>query len=139
MHGRLHVYYCEPSAANVLITGVSSSAPRTSVGFAYIRVGVDKQSRLLRLPTMSTDNISGGATQVLLHAATCKRLGMLAFDLHGSDVPLIALPGLPSGSDEHWIRQHKVATSDGPSAMTAAAANISSYEVCRGATRSWRH
>ena len=124
-------YYCEPSPANVLITGVNSSAPRKSVGFAYVRVGDDQQSRLLRLPMLSTDSISGGATQVLLHAFTSHRLGLLAYDLHGSDVPLLSLPELPCGVDELWIRQYEVDATAGPQAMAAAATTISSVEELR--------
>jgi hypothetical protein len=35
-------------------SSVNSSAPRTSVGFAYVRVGVDQHSRMLRLPILSS-------------------------------------------------------------------------------------
>ncbi len=115
-----HDYYCEPTPANVLITGVNSSAPRTSVGFAYIRVGVDQHSRMLRLPMLSTDSISGGATQVLL-----------TYDLHGSDVPLLSLPVLPCGVDEQWMHRYEVVATGGPFAMAAAATTISSFEELR--------
>ena len=65
---------------------------------------------------------------MLLHAATCHRLGLLVYDLHGSDVPLLSLPGLPCGVDEHWIRRYEVDATSGPSRLAAAAAAISSVE-----------
>ena len=72
-----------------------------------------------------------GPQQVLLHAATCHRLGLLAYDLHGSNVPLLSLPGLPCGADKQWMRRYEVAATDGPFAMAAAATTISSFEELR--------
>ena len=107
-------YLCERSPANIRITGVNSSSTRSSAGFVYIRIGSPEQTRLVRLPATTTDSISGGATQVLLHAGTCKRLGLfLDYDIHSSDSPLLSLPQLPRGSDEHWIQQHEVASGVG--------------------------
>ena len=122
-------YLCERSPANIRITGVNSSSTRSSSGFVYIRIGSPEQTRLVRLPATTTDSISGGATQVLLHAGTCKRLGLfLDYDIHSSDSPLLSLPQLPRGSDEHWIQQHEVASGGHPRLLAASAASIASIE-----------
>ena len=112
-----------------------SSAPPTNYFSAphlcWIRVrsrGDRSTESFLRLPVMSSNNISGGATQLLLHAATCTRLGLLPYDLHGSNFKLLAVPALPCGSDEQWIRQREADGADGPTVLAAAAASILSVE-----------
>ena len=54
-------YYAEPVAAAINIHGINSTALRTSIGCAYVRVSDESgAARIFRLPMTSTPRIGGG-------------------------------------------------------------------------------
>ena len=87
-------YYAEAVPARVNIQGVNSSAVRTSIGCSFIRINDGQQARIFRLPMTTTPSISGGRSHVLLHAETCRQLGLLRFPVNSSTADLTLLPQL---------------------------------------------
>ena len=101
-------YFADGVPALVNIQGVNSSAMRTSVGFAYVRIHDGRGVRIFRLPMTTTPSISGGRTQVLLHSGTCHQLGLLQYPIHSSSVDLQMLPQLPLSTNREWLHVHEV-------------------------------
>ena len=89
-------YYAEQTPAIIKITGVNSTSERTSIGCVFVRVPAgQEQPRVLRLPMTTTTAISSGHAHLLLHASTCRMMGLLQHDVHASTVDLQQLPLLP--------------------------------------------
>ena len=111
-------YYAEPVAAAINIHGINSTALRTSIGCAYVRVSDESgAARIFRLPMTSTPRISGGRSHVLLHAQTCEHLGLITYPTHPSMTDLYQLPLLPLSDNQQWLTHHEVA---GPTGLVQA-------------------
>ena len=101
-------YYAEAVPARVNIQGVNSSAVRTSIGCSFIRINDGEQARIFRLPMTTTPSISGGRSHVLLHAETCRQLGLLRFPVNPSTADLMLLPQLPLSTSAAWLHSHEL-------------------------------
>ena len=102
-------YYAEQTPAIIKITGVNSTSERTSIGCVFVRVPAGKeQPRVLRLPMTTTTAISSGHAHLLLHASTCRMMGLLQHDVHASTVDLQQLPLLPLYHNDEWSREREV-------------------------------
>ena len=102
-------YYAEQTPAIIKITGVNSTSERTSIGCVFVRVPAgQEQPRVLRLPMTTTTAISSGHAHLLLHASTCRMMGLLQHDVHASTVDLQQLPLLPLYHNDEWSREREV-------------------------------
>jgi hypothetical protein len=101
-------YYAEAVPARVNIQGVNSSAVRTSIWCSFIRIHDGQQARIFRLPMTTTPSISGGRSHVLLHAETCKQLGLIRYPVNSSTAELKLLPQLPLSTSPEWLHTHEL-------------------------------
>ena len=131
-------YYADTVPALVTIQGVNSSATRTSIGCAYVRINDGSRPRIFRLPMTTTPSISGGRSHVLLHAETCQQLGLIQYPIHSSTVELQKLPQLPLSTSQQWLQSHEVVgspgltqavTADGVSDLLDASADVAVTEA----------
>ena len=93
----------------------------------------------------TTPSISGGRSHVLLHAETCKQLGLIRYPVNSSTAELKLLPQLPLSTSQQWLHTHELvgptvpdhaATPDGvfdlmdASAAVAVRANVEKVLLC---------